>query len=54
VNVFAATLEVLRTHWTDFSPYLARFEIDTRETSLEQFRSMFTATEQTIDAGERA
>ena len=46
--VFAATLEVLRTHWTDFSPYLARFEIHTRETSLEQFRQALLAEKQQL------
>jgi hypothetical protein len=48
VNVFAATVKDLRTHWCDFSPYLARFEIETGATSLEQFRAALLAEKQQL------
>ena len=48
MNVFAATQEDLRGHWTEFSPHLARYEITQRSTSLEQFRKALLAEQQQL------
>lgn len=48
MNVFAASTDDLQRHWTDFSPYLARYEIETRQTSLEQFRQALLAHKQQL------
>lgn len=48
MNVFAATVENLKSDWTRFSPHLARYEIECRSTSLEQFREALFAERQQL------
>lgn len=48
MNVFAATVENLKSDWTRFSPHLARYEIETRHTTLEQFRKALLAERQQL------
>lgn len=48
MKVFAATVDNLKSDWTRFSAHLARYEIETGHTSLEQFRTALLADKQQL------